>query len=303
MKKPAVIVLAVVVVILLLPLVLREKPSRLAGPDLSGLRYTEVSFKNGDLLLSSLLLLPTGKGPFPVAVFIHGSGTSHRNSPWYLTVAAHLQENGIAVLLPDKRGSEKSEGDWKKATFRDLAGDAAGAIAFIEGQTTFECSKIGVIGFSQGGWIAPIVAAENADVAFVVSMSGPGVTTDEQLLYEEVNNIAGFGTYRFIAALIAPITAKNIKKTDFWQAIGGFDPIPYWRKVDVPAFMAFGENDKNVPVEESASRIQALGKANIAVKVYPDGGHAIADPATDRVQAGYLRDLLEFIGGIKTTGG
>lgn len=298
MKKPVMITLVVVIVavILLLPFIFKDRTqSPLVGPDLSELQYTEVFFKNGDLTLSGMLFLPKGKGPFPVMVFIHGSGTSKRNSPWYLTVTKRLQENGIAVLLPDKRGSEKSEGDWTKATFYDLAGDTISAIDFIKAQTVFECTDIGVIGFSQGGWIAPIVVVDDEDVAFVVSTSGAGVTTDEQLLYEEVNTIADMGTYHFIAELIAPITVNNIRKSEFWGKIGGFDPIPYWQKVDVPAFMAFGEKDKNVPVEESVRRIQALGNDNITIRVYPESSHGIADPVTHRVREDYLQDLVDFI--------
>jgi uncharacterized protein len=293
------VVVILVVVILLLPLIFRKKPSVLEGPDLAELKYTQVSFKNGALTLSGMLFLPEGNGPFPVAVVIHGSGTSRRNSPWYLTVAQHLQENGIAVLLPDKRGSEKSEGDWRKATFYDLADDAISAIDFIRDQKIFEYSTIGVIGFSQGGWIAPIAAGEAKRLAFIVSMSGAGVTTDEQLLYEEVNHVAKI-TYPFIARFIAPINLNFIKKAEWWKNIAGFDPLPHWQKINLPVFMAYGENDKNVPVSESVSRIQSLGKSNITIQVYPGVGHGIVDLATHRVREDYLRDLVDFIAGVKS---
>ncbi|MBA3530847.1 MAG: dienelactone hydrolase family protein, partial [Ardenticatenales bacterium] len=180
-------------------------------------------------------------------------------------------------------------------TLPDLADDASSAIAFVRAQTSFEYSTIGVMGFSQGGWIAPIVASTNSDVTFVVSMSGPGVTTDEQLLHEVVHTITDLGTYRVVAKLIAPITVSNIQKSEFWGMIGGFDPIPYWRKVSVPVFMAFGENDKNVPVEESVRRIQALNQENMMIKIYPGGGHGIVDPTSRRVQEAFLKDLADFI--------
>ena len=70
-----------------------------------------------------MLFLPEGNGPFPAAVIIHGSGTSDRDNLWPLTLTQYLRESGIAVLLPDKRGSEKSEGDWRTSSFQDLAGD------------------------------------------------------------------------------------------------------------------------------------------------------------------------------------
>jgi dienelactone hydrolase len=209
-------------------------------------------------------------------------------------VAKHLQENNIAVFLPDKRGSEKSEGDWRGSSFDDLAGDTLAAIEFVKAQEELNFSYIGLIGMSQGGWIAPLTASKSGDVSFVVSMSGAGVTTDEQLLFEEINNIADMGTYRFIAKLIAPLTTKNIQRMDFWQPLAGFDPLPYWEQVNVPAFAALGENDKYVPVQESVSCFEGLEK-ELLIKVYPDGGHGITDPNTGEMQAEFLNDLVAFI--------
>ena len=289
------IILIIIVVILLIPVISKgESRDLLQGPSLSEFEYTEVYFDNGDLHLAGMLILPDREGPFSVAIIIHGSGTSARDSKWYLSIAKHLQANDIAVLLPDKRGSEKSEGDWRSASFDDLAEDTISAIEFIKSQDQFRYSSIGLIGMSQGGWIAPLVATKSEDVSFVVSMSGAAVTTDEQLLYEETNNIAEMGTYRFIAKMIAPLTTKFVQRTDFWQNIAGFDPLPYWEQVTVPSFAALGENDKNVPVEESVNRFEALEK-ELLIKVYPDGGHGITDPNTGYVQVEFLKVLVEFI--------
>jgi hypothetical protein len=109
------IIVALIVVFLLLPVIFKDKGQpALVGPDLSELEYSEIFFENRyeGLQLSGMLFVPEGDGPFPTAIIIQGSGTSRRNNVWYLSVAKHLQDNGIAVLLPDKRGSEKSEGEW-----------------------------------------------------------------------------------------------------------------------------------------------------------------------------------------------
>jgi dipeptidyl aminopeptidase/acylaminoacyl peptidase len=301
MKKVFAVLMTVLVpaVVLFLPYFLQNrKQTLLTVTDLSGVKYTEVFFKNDEVKLSGMLFLPENKAPYTVVVFIHGSGTSQRNSPWYLTVAKHLQDNGIAVLLPDKRGSEKSEGDWKLATFQDLAMDAVSAIDYIRTQKLFEYSNIGVMGFSQGGWIAPIVAVEDSSIAFAVSLSGPGVTTDEHLLYEEVKHISEY-TYPFIAKLLAPITTKSIQNADWWKKIGGFDPIPYWQKVQIPALMAFGEEDKNVPIRESVKRIQNLNKNNIKIRVYPKVRHGIIF-VSQTVRDDFFRDLDNFINSCQT---
>ena len=279
---------------LLLPALFKDKSSApLVGPDLSSLKYKDIQFKNGDLSLAGMLFVPEGEGPFPVAVIIHGSGTSRRNSKWYLSVTRHLQENGIAVLLPDKRGSEKSEGNWRGADFEDLAGDTLAAVKYVRNQELFTHSGIGLVGMSQGGWIAPIVAAKDKDIVFVASMSGASVTADEQLLHEEIHNISYY-TWPFVARLLAPTTTKRILKMDHVRAYADFDPVPYWEKVEAPVFFAFGENDENVPVDAC---IQVLkDNLNIGlIKVYPDGGHAIRDKDTNRVQDEFLDDLVGFI--------
>ena len=192
--KRILIIISIIVVLLLLPVIFKDKGQpALVGPDLSELEYSEVFFENKyeGFQLAGMLFLPEGDGPFPTAIIIQGSGTSRRNNVWYLSVAKHLQEHGIAVLLHDKRGSEKSEGEWVGATFEELATDTLSAIEFVNDQQMFQVSKIGLIGMSQGGWIAPVVATKSDDVSFVVSMVGAAVTTDEQLLHEETSNFLG----------------------------------------------------------------------------------------------------------------
>lgn len=296
MKKTAIGVLCVVLLfgVAVLPGLFPDgSGGPLIGPDLANLDYEEIQFNNRDLRLAGMLFVPEGEGPFPVAVIIHGSGTSRRNNPWYLSVTQHLQENGVAVLLPDKRGSEKSEGSWVGADFHELAGDTLAAVEFVRAHERFAESRVGLIGMSQGGWIASIAAAEDHDIAFVVSMSGSTVTTDEQLLHEEIHNISEF-TWPFIARFLAPATAKRIRQMDHFRAYAGFDPIPYWTRIDAPVFFAFGENDPNVPVEASID-VLGVNRVDGLIEVYPEGGHAIRDRETNSVSGAFLEDLVEFI--------
>ena len=282
-------------VLLLLPLALpQEQRAPLDGPELADFRYDEVSFSNDGLALAGLLFLPDGDGPHPAAIFIHGSGTSSRDNPWYLTFLQHLQDNGIAVLLPDQRGSEASEGDWRDTSFEVLATDTIAAYDFVVGLPAIDQQRVGLIGFSQGGWIAPVAASDLPDLAFLVSVAGAGVTTEEQLRFEEVNNIIEVGTFPFVARLIARFTVPSIMERETWRATAGFDPIPCWERFDIPAFAALGGGDTNVPVEASIARFETVSPA-IEVVTYPDGGHGITDPATGRVQDALLDDLLEFI--------
>ena len=251
---------------------------------LDTLQYKEVSFRNDaqQLDLAGMLFIPSGDGPFAAAVIIHGSGTSRRDSGWYLTLTNHLQQNGIAVLLPDKRGSEKSSGDWRSADFHDLATDTLAAVQYLQDQEHVAISRIGIIGMSQGGWIAPIVASESSDIDFVVSMVGSAVTPREQLIYEENHNLRQMGFLPGISNAIAMISTtyiRNVAQAEFWDGVADYDPIPYWSAVDIPALVLYGADDTNVPSEESARRLQELQKPNLHVEIFEGSGHALQDPA------------------------
>jgi len=287
------------IIFLLIPFAInRPKDTYTVGPELSELSYQETRFTNGDLNLAGMMFLPENQGPYPMAVFIHGSGTSRRDNAWYLTVVKHLVDNGIGVFLPDKRGSENSEGDWRGVSLPELAQDTLAAIKMIQNQSEIPISQIGIIGFSQGGWIAPVVANQTDAISFVVSFSGSGTTTDRQLEFEEINNIQRMGTYRFVAKMIASITVPKIRERKSWRNLAGFDPIPYWKKVETPVFFAFGENDTNLPVGESVERLKNLEKENFEMKVYPNGGHGITEVVSStarRIQPEFLDDLTRFV--------
>ncbi|NNL15258.1 MAG: prolyl oligopeptidase family serine peptidase [Flavobacteriaceae bacterium] len=303
MKKRRVILLAIlaIVIILLIPLIFKNREYKpLVAPSLSEINYSEVFFTNesDNLKLAGMLMLPEGTGPFPTAVIIQGSGPSFRNNGWYLSVVKHLQDNGIAVLIPDKRGSEKSEGKWIGANFDELANDALSAAEYIKTQNGFEHSNIGFVGMSQGGWIAPVAATKSEDIAFIASLSGATVTTDEQLLHEEIYNISEY-TYTPIARLIAPISTNFVKKMEHFIPFAGFDPIPYLKKVDVPVLYAFGEGDKNVPVNACLERLKENNLNDFEIKIYPKGGHALVDADSDTVSKDCLNDLVTFIKSIE----
>jgi uncharacterized protein len=291
------LIILIIMVVLLLPLIFKDKgDTSFNAPELSELEYSEIYFNNdsANLKLSGMLMLPEGEEPFPTAIIIQGSGPSYRTNGWYLSVIKYLQDNGIAVLIPDKRGCEKSEGEWIGASFEDLASDAVSAIEYVKAQDKFKYMYIGLIGMSQGGWITPLTATKTEDVSYIANISGATVTTDEQLVYEETNNLAPY-TYKFIAKLIAPITAENIKKKEFFAPLVGFDPIPYWKNIEIPVFFGFGENDQNVPIGQCIERLRENDLNNFMIKTYPNGGHGIIDAKAKIMNQEYLNDLVKFI--------
>lgn len=256
---------------------------RLTGVPLQDLDYTEVRFRNAhqDLDLAGMLFVPEADGAVPAVVIIHGSGTSSRNNGWYSTITSDFLDRGIAVLLPDKRGSEKSSGDWRTSSFEDLATDTLAAVEYLVSRDDLSFSRIGLLGMSQGGWIAPIVASRSSEIDFIVSFSGTTVTPREQLEFEEVHNLRQLGFLPGIANGIAFLSTRyirNMGQREFWERVEDYDPLPYWESLAVDGLLLFGEADTNVPTAKSVSLIGELDNPRLVVKVFEGSGHAIEDP-------------------------
>ena len=284
-RWPAVwlLLLAILVIPVVLSQLLPQDQRSFSGVWLDDLEFREIAFRNQtqNLDLKGLLFIPSGDGPFPAAVIIHGSGTSVRNNAWYLTLVEHLQREGITVLLPDKRGSESSAGDWRTSSYEDLATDTLAAVEFLRSQGAVPISSIGVIGMSEGGRIAPIVATQSDELAFVVNMVGGAVPAHDALLYEEVHNIRQMGVLPGFAHLFAYAgrwSLIEIRRTQFWDSVGNFDPIQHWDGVTIPALVLYGVDDTNVPTNESVNRLEALGNPHSEVVVFEGSGHALETP-------------------------
>jgi len=143
--------------------------------------------KEAGITLVGTLTLPPGEGPSPVVLLISGSGPQDRNETIYnhrpfLVLADYLTRQGVAVLRVDDRGVGKSTGDFSKATSEDFASDVLAGIEYLKTRKEINPEQIGLIGHSEGGLIAPMVAVKSPDVAFIVLMAGTGLT-GEEILY------------------------------------------------------------------------------------------------------------------------
>lgn len=146
----------------------------------------EVTFTHGDVTLAGTLTLPPGPGPFPAAVLITGSGPQNRDEEIFdhrpfRVLADALSRRGVAVLRADDRGVGGSTGSVSASTSADFAGDALAAIELLGGRADIAVDRIGLIGHSEGGLVAPLAAARSDRVAFVVLLSSPGVPGAEIL--------------------------------------------------------------------------------------------------------------------------
>jgi len=151
----------------------------------------DITFRNkkANITLAGTLTLPKKNGIFPAVILISGSGAQNRDEELlghkpFLIISDYLTRKGIAVLRFDDRGTAKSEGNFKTATSKDFATDAEAAFNYLLSRTEIDNKNIGLIGHSEGGLIAPMLAAENKNIAFIVLLAGPGLTGEKILLMQ-----------------------------------------------------------------------------------------------------------------------
>lgn len=161
--------------------------------------------------LSGTLTLPDSTGIFPAIILIAGSGPNDRDEtifghkPFYV-ISDYLTRNGFAVLRYDKRGVGKSTGDYSKATISDFVTDASNALEYLKSRKEIDSSKIGMLGHSEGGIIAPMVASKSSDVKFLVLLAAPGTKGIEIVLDQNENSLKHQG--------IEPETINRLQLTN-----------------------------------------------------------------------------------------
>ncbi|MHA4739499.1 alpha/beta hydrolase family protein [Dyadobacter sp. MSC1_007] len=199
MKKASTVFIALASVLFLFALVYKlqdDKPTNVEHPQEPKPPYPyyfeDVVFQNikAGISLSGTLTLPSRTGKFPVVVLITGSGPQDRNEEVnnghkpFLVIADYLTRRGIAVLRYDDRGTYKSSGNFQMANSLDFSDDVESAVSYLKTRKEIDSGKIGLIGHSEGATIASIVASRSNQIAFLISMAGPGLRGDSLMLIQ-----------------------------------------------------------------------------------------------------------------------
>lgn len=282
----------------------------------------EVRVAGDSVVLAGTLFLPPTNGPHPGVVIVHGSGSQTRDA--YVSFATVFAQHGVATLIYDKRGTGQSTGSWQHSPFGALADDASAAVEFLARRAEVDSARVGIWGGSEGGWIAPWVAARSRRVAFVVTQSAPVVTAEQQHLFqvEQLVRDSG-GTARDVqdardyvhmqlryaatgtgwaeyarqreanrSGLLGMLGGPRTPD-DWWWAWSrtrmAFDPLAAWRSVSVPILAVWGDRDRNVPVEESRAALSAVlresGNHAATLMVIPNANHDLAPTGIGRATA------------------
>lgn len=271
-------------------------------PGTSGPPFTthDVSIPVSGARLGATLLIPGPPHPVPAAVIVPGSGPLPRDGgrrfPIYRLIAEHLATRGIAALIYDKRGVGRSSGRWDRETFDDRADDVAALVHWLRGQPAINPRAVGLIGHSQGGYVAPLVADRPVGVAFIVMLAGPAQSVrDQTLVHEELEGlrngtpprevrrrVRGLARALAAAATLAPLC--RALRAHYICYVVRYDPAPALGRLRVPVLAVFGALDTQVPPEHNAAplaaRLAAAGNPDVTVRVFPGASHWFAAAVT-----------------------
>ena len=313
------------------PLELQRNPIKINRPQEPEKPYPynseEVTFynKKDKITLAGTLTTPKNKKDFPTVILITGSGPQNRNEEAmnhkpFLVISDYLTRNGIAVLRYDDRGVGESEGEYSKATSKDLSRDTEAAIKYLKSRKEIDKNKIGLVGHSEGGLIAPMIAANSEDVSYIVLLAGPGLKGEQLLLLQKklieqksgVNEIAinrsqsvFKGAYDLITSFEGNDEELKNKLEEYFnkefnnqmgenqlnnliESITSpwtkyflkYDPSIALGKINIPVLALFGKNDLQVPAAENSRVFEDAGNKNIEIIQFDNLNHFFQESKT-----------------------
>jgi pimeloyl-ACP methyl ester carboxylesterase len=263
-------------------------------------------------------------------VTVHGAGEGTRDSPLLRHLHELLPSNGIGVVTFDRRGEGESTGDATRGRFDLQADDALAVLHAVEAE------RVGLFGYSQGGWVAPLAATLSEDVAFLVLVASIGVTPSEQMMVavDRQLRLAGYGDEvveraldlrrRFehwihvqapepdeaLAAdlwavidepwagqLWLPPTLLDVESVRLWIEEMDFDPRPIFARVRVPTLSFYGAEDSWAPVEASAEAWRETRGDKVEIVVVPGAEHDLTFP-DGSIAPEYEQTLVEWLTGL-----
>jgi dipeptidyl aminopeptidase/acylaminoacyl peptidase len=282
----------------------REQPESAVGVE-DAYDIEEVTFESEGITLAGSLTTPKGEGPWPAVVLITGSGAQDRdeNSPGpgglklgiFRTIADSLTRRGVAVLRYDDRGVGGSGGNLAEAGLSGLVADVEAAVSYLRSAPGIDASRVGLIGHSEGGIIAPIVASGDREIAAIVSMAGTATPIDAVILEQSIELARAAGgdsadveqaresTLRLMDAIregrepedtdLAPGTRRWLREHI------EHDPIATIKRVTAPVLIVNGGQDIQVFPEHARRLGAALEQADHSdyeVRIFPDLNHLFA---------------------------
>ena len=220
-------------------------------------------------------------------MFAHGSEDNDRHS--FGPVPYVLAGHGYAALVFDKRGTGASSGSWREVGLEPLADDVAAAVKLLAARSDVDARRIGIVGFSEGGWVAPLAAARTPLVRFIATISGGGLTKGDAYVHKmrrlaEESGLTGRTLDSAVAAAETTI-AESRERVRGARSPSGFDrrvaydPADDWRRFRGPVLAMAGADDVLEPAARSTAwlerTLRQAGNLDVTVKLFPRGHHSL----------------------------
>lgn len=250
----------------------------------------------GGFTLGGTLTMPAGAtGPVPAVVTITGSGIQDRDEriglvrgyALFRQVADTLARHGIAVLRMDDRGYGASGGNAATATTEDFASDIRAGLSWLRARPGVDGTRLGLIGHSEGGIIAPMIAAEDPSLRGIVIMAGPSWTGRRVIEWQNryaLERAPGVRPAQRDSLLTASMAIADsaIMGQPWGRFFATYDPLATARRVRVPVLILHGENDRQVTVAQAAELAAAMragGNRDVTTRTFPGLNHLfVRDP-------------------------
>ncbi|MEJ2287730.1 MAG: alpha/beta fold hydrolase, partial [Deinococcales bacterium] len=272
-----------------------------AGPPVA----RPLNVRNGPVVLSGTLLLPSGPGPFPAVVLLPGRGASARDQA--AADARLFATHGIAAYAYDKRGAGGSTGDWRSSlALNDEVGDAVAAVAAVRRQPGIDPSRVGVWGLGQGAWLAPFVG-EHADVAVLILLNSSAAPLGQEEVWNAGDAVRARGysptaadaAMRAVRLLVStrPVLAALLPhdQLGFLKDVPASNPADALHRAKAPALLVYDDlNPRAAGAKATAQMLRAAQNRDqpldhVAVlarhNARADGAGTGGDPAATRANA------------------
>ncbi|GAA3807632.1 alpha/beta hydrolase family protein [Cellulomonas soli] len=241
---------------------------------------------------------PVGaEGPLPAVVFVHGAGTGKYDEA-FLAQAASLASHGIVAMVPDKRLDTYTT---RHRDYAAMAADYARSVDLLREWPSVDPDRVGVYAESEGGWIAPVMAAQDPDLAFVVLVSSPVVPPRQQAAFAVDSYLRNTQVPHGVFRAIPRAVGMSLPGGGFEYA--DFDVTPYQRRMTAPVLVVYGTGDASMPIVQGAEKIVAdaalAGNGDVTVRYYAGADHGIR--VDGAVSEAFLRDLDGWVLGLPGT--
>ena len=301
-----------------------------------------MTIKSKDVVLVADYYKQKANGKFPAIVLLHGSSTNLKSD--YLYDADYFAKQGFEVLIFDKRGNGESTGEYFTSGYDEIIDDAIACLEFLSKKESVDKSKIGLWGYSQGAMLLPRIASKTDIPMFLIAKSPEITSVTEAAAFSDslrVVNLNGSNLNGQIAAeshrevermirngedykSIEEFIHQNAQKYPFMNQTGLHDRIninerefngfywkgrtenfySYWKNLNLPTLVLFGERDSFVDAKRNTSILKNLNNENIEIILFPKANHVLKksfDPAVDtefdfpRLTEGYSEKVEKWI--------